>query len=359
MWPYWLLFGLMAFMAIAMQQPKPIAYPSYPHSRVGFAWLLCFVTLTMMIGLRYEVGGDWSTYEEHVFNMWRAPIYEIFNYSDIAYGLLNWIGANIWGEVYFVNMVSAMLFCWGLTVFCRAQPQPWLAMLVAVPYLIVVVAMGYTRQGVAIGLAMLAIVRLTEGRMTAFLAWIAFAALFHKSAVILIPFAVFANTKNKYFKYISAGTLIFFLFSILIQDNLSAYMENYIGEGVDSAGAVIRIAMNVVPAALLLFLGRRMGLSAASHGFWFFMALAAILFIPILILSPSSTVVDRMALYWIPLQLLVLSRIPDSLGAPGKANMIWTFLVILYSGSVMAIWMIFASHSSYWLPYQFYPGIAL
>lgn len=359
MWPYWLLFGLMAFMAIATQRPISMAHPNYTGLRIGFTWPLFFMILTMMIGLRYEVGGDWSTYEEHVANMWRAPIYEIFIYSDAAYGLLNWIGSNVWGDVYFVNTVSAMLFCWGLIVFCRAQPQPWLAMLVAVPYLIVVVAMGYTRQGVAIGLAMLAIIRLTEGRMTAFLAWIALAALFHKSAVVLIPFAVFANTKNKYFKYISAGFLVFLLFSMLIQDNLSIYIENYIGEGVESTGAAIRIAMNAVPAALLLLLGRRMGLPAESQGFWLFMALAALMFIPILILSPSSTAVDRIALYWIPLQLLVLSRIPDALGVLGKTNVAWTFLVILYSGTVMAIWLLFASHASYWLPYQFYPWVAL
>lgn len=359
MWPYWLLFSLMAFMAIATQRPKPIGHPTYLHPRIGFAWTLAFVLLTATIGLRYEVGGDWSTYADHVANMWRAPIYEIFNYSDAAYGLLNWIGANIWGDVYFVNTVSAMLFCWGLFTFCRAQPQPWLAMLVAVPYLIVVVAMGYTRQGVAIGLAMLAITRLSEGRMAAFLAWIALAALFHKSAVILVPFAVFANTKNKYFKYISAASLVFVLFSILIQDNLSFYLENYIDEGLESTGAGIRIAMNAVPALLLLLLSKRMGFSSESRGFWLFMALGAIIFVPILILSPSSTIVDRIALYWIPLQVLVLSRIPDALGVPGKVNVAWTFLVILYSGSVMATWMFFASHSSYWLPYRFTPWVAL
>lgn len=359
MWPYWLLFCLMAFMAIAAQQPKPIGDGTYPAPHIGFTWSIYFILLVLMIGLRYEVGGDWSTYEEHVSNMWRAPMREIFSYSDIAYGLLNWIGANIGGDVYFVNTVSAMLFCWGLFVFCRAQPQPWLAMLVAVPYLIVVVAMGYTRQGVAIGLAMIAIIRLSEGRMTAFLAWIAFAALFHKSAVILIPFAVFANTKNRYFKYISAAALVFVLFSILIQENLSFYLENYIGEGLESTGAGIRIAMNAVPAVLLLLLARRMGFSSESRGFWSFMALGAIMFVPVLILSPSSTAVDRLALYWIPLQVLVLSRIPDALGAPGKVNVFWTILVILYSGSVMTIWLLFASHSSYWLPYQFYPSVAL
>ena len=71
--------------------------------------------------------------------------------------MLNWLAARTELGPYFVNTVCAALFAWGLVVFCRAQPRPWLALVVAVPYLVTVVAMGYTRQGTAIGLAMLAL----------------------------------------------------------------------------------------------------------------------------------------------------------------------------------------------------------
>jgi hypothetical protein len=57
--------------------------------------------------------------------------------------------------------------------FCRTQPRPWLALTLAFPYLVVVVAMGYTRQGVAIGLEMLALLALERDRLLPFLGWIA------------------------------------------------------------------------------------------------------------------------------------------------------------------------------------------
>ena len=36
--------------------------------------------------------------------------------------------------------------------FVRRQPMPWLGLLVAIPYLVIVVGMGYSRQAIALGL---------------------------------------------------------------------------------------------------------------------------------------------------------------------------------------------------------------
>ena len=38
--------------------------------------------------------------------------------------------------------------------FCLAQADPWLSVLIAIPYMVIVVAMGYTRQAVALGILM-------------------------------------------------------------------------------------------------------------------------------------------------------------------------------------------------------------
>ena len=65
----------------------------------------------------------------------------------------------------------------------------------------------------------------------------------------------------------------------------------------------------------------------------------------------SSTAVDRLALYLIPLQLFVGSRIPDAslFGIPPTS---WNQLLIALSLSVLMVWLLFAGHSEYWLPYR-------
>lgn len=62
-----------------------------------------------------------------------------------------------------------------------------------------------------------------------------------------------------------------------------------------------------------------------------------------------STALDRMALYFIPLQLVVFSYLPSLLKGSKQT---WTFLIILYYALILFVWINFAKHAQYWLPYQ-------
>jgi hypothetical protein len=357
MWPYMLLLGLSLWMAITHMKPQLVAGNK---KRLNLTWVTTFGLLVLMIGLRHEVGGDWFNYLEHVESLQgEALLADETTRKDPLYWLLNWLGANVGGGVYFVNLVCAAIFSWGLIAFCRAQPRPWLALLVAAPYLIIVVAMGYTRQGVAIGLAMLAITHLMNGRLLRFIAWITVAALFHKSAVLLIPLSLFAGTNNRALTVVGVAISTAILFALILQEQVDGLIRNYVEAEMESSGAAVRIAMNALPAALFLIFKRRFKLDPKSRGFWIWMAWSALLFLPLLVISPSSTAIDRVALYWIPLQLLVWSRLPDALGEDNKRNPLWVYLIALYCAATLIVWLFFASHSLAWLPYRFYPWEAL
>ena len=353
MWPYWVLFLVPAYWAICQMKPINNLVTS-PAKGWPFRWKLVFLILVLMIGLRHEVGGDWASY---ILNM---ESFEAFaQYTDPANQVLFWLGTKSGGGIYLVNLISAVFFSWGLVVFCRDQPRPWLALTVAVPYLVTVVAMGYTRQGVAIGLAMLAIVALGRGSAVRFVLWVALAATFHKSAVILVPLAILANTKRRLITFLWVGISAFVLFTLLLQEALENLISGYIGDEYQSSGAAIRVAMNAVPALLFLFFRNRFQLTREQRSFWTWMALSALLLVLALNVSPSSTAVDRVALYWIPLQLFVLSRIPNVLGSQFGKNSLLVYVVVLYSAAVMFVWLFYGVHSVYWIPYQFYPWVWL
>ncbi|MCV2361777.1 EpsG family protein, partial [Paucibacter sp. TC2R-5] len=338
---YWLMFGALAWMAAIQTKPRFAGR----HQRMTWPpiWLAVFFLLTALIGLRHEVGGDWFTYQDHVDAMRGTPFIGFWEDSgDPAYALLNWLGANIWGDVYFVNIVCATLFTWGLITFCRHQPRPWLAIVLACPYLIIVVAMGYTRQGVAIGFAMLGLVSLSNGSSLRFFGWILIAALFHKSALVIVPLALFSGSKRPLLTAVGAlitGGVLFFL---LIQEAIDGLVNGYIVAEYQSAGAFIRVAMNGLPAILFLLFLKRFNLSESDRKFWTWMAVSALGFFVLLNLSASSTAVDRIALYWIPLQLFVGSRLPDVFGRAGSRNLIWTLAVISYSTVTLFFWLFFA-----------------
>ena len=93
--------------------------------------------------------------------------------------------------------------------------------------------------------------------------------------------------------------------------------------------------------------------------FWTWMSLGALAFVGLLVVSPFSTAVDRVALHWIPLQLFVLSRLPDVLGRRNGKNAFWVRAVVAYSAAVLSVWLFFAKTAFAWQPYQFYPWVAL
>lgn len=353
---YWLLF--LTIGAMAATRVHGSAMGALP-SRALPLWYGFFVMLILIVGLRQEVGGDWPQYLEHLNGAAGEPMIEAILQTDPAYGFLNWLGANGWGGVYFVNTVCTLLFTWGLLVFCQAQPRPWLALLVAVPYLIIVVGMGYTRQAVAIGLAMAGLVSLTNARLTWFICWIIVGTLFHKSAVILIPIALFSSRRQRAITFVAVVFTAAILFILLVYEALDALVAGYVEAEYESSGAGVRVAMNALPAIVFLLWRQRFALPPTERRFWTAMSLGALLFVPLLLMSPSSTAVDRLALYWIPVQLFVWSRLPDALGLRYLGPAIWVYGVVLYSALVLFVWLFFSAHSSAWLPYRFHLWEAL
>jgi hypothetical protein len=108
--------------------------------------------------------------------------------------------------------------------------------------------------------------------------------------------------------------------------------------------------MNLVPAAGFFFFQRRLGFRTLERRIWFFHSVAAFALLALLLFTPSSTAVDRLALYIMPLQIAVLSRFPMIFGPR-----LGTFVVILYSLAIEFVWLNFATHARYWVPYQVFP----
>lgn len=322
-------------------------------SQATLAALLLFFTL--LIGLRNEVGGDWFNYLPYVDRQQGAPFAELFQSDEIGYALLNWFGANWGGGLFLVNTVCALIFTLGLVQFCRAQPRPWLALTLAFPYLVMVVAMGYTRQAVAIGLECLALLALDRDRLLRFLGWIALAATFHTTALVLMLLpASSLNSNLRFSQFIRLGLLAtagFGLFNSLLATSLENFQAGYLDAEYQSQGALIRVLLCLLPALAFLLARRRFGLPPQALRIWTILSLAAVLAAIGLATIASSTAVDRLALYLIPLQLFVGSRLPDT-RLFGISPGIWNQLLVGLSLAVLLVWLLFAGNSSAWLPYR-------
>lgn len=348
--PYWLLFIYFAAGALIERD-----FDGRRTTR-SIALTIGAVIIALMIGLRFRVGGDWTTYRWQFAFSGRTSAHRMIDlFGDPAYSLLSWTVAHLGGTIWQLNLVSGTIFSWGLLRFSRAQANPWLAMTMAIPYLVVVVAMGYSRQAVAIGILMAGIAAIINGGSTLrFAAYVALAALFHKTAVMALPLVVFAQPRNRLVNLLAGLALSYLFYDLFLSESMNVLYRNYIKAEYSSQGAAIRVVLNVIPAVLYLLNRRNFGFAPVESKLWFCFSLAALLFLGLLIASPSSTAVDRMALYIIPIQMAVWSRVPMAY----KLHMVGRVATVVFAAAVLFTWLNFAVHSIAWVPYRIYPLFA-
>jgi len=358
MLPYWIAFLIAATGALTERSRLPALGLQTQRPRgLNGTWWLVAVGLAIFIGLRHEVGGDWSTYLENFQainwnDVWdNAQRSGIFIIREPGYRLFEWLADQTGSAMYGVNFLCAMLFAYGLVRFCRALPNPWLALTAAIPYMVTVVAMGYTRQAVAMGCAMVGLTWLIKKRRLRFCTWVILGSLFHQTAFVLLPLAMLVTTKRWFAALMASGAIGFIGVWLLFQEVIDRLAHGYVAQSYDSEGALIRLMMNALPAVIFLLKRKAFTMTVVEKRLWTWLSIASLGLLILWAVSPSSTAVDRAGLYVMPLQLAIFAHLP--IAYQRFASLAWLRrLSIVYFAAVLAVWLFFATHAHAWLPYQ-------
>ena len=344
MLPYWLLFGYFAIGAM-------LARDGRDQSGHGFFFALGAVFLWLSIGMRFQVGGDWGAYQQMFTMAAVRDLDQMLRFGDPAYQLLNYVVQWLEWPLWVVNLVCATIFTIGLVRFARLQFNPWVALLIAVPYLVIVVSMGYTRQGVAIGIVMMGLAAVQRGAtVLRFALYVAVAALFHKTAVVTLLLVALAGKRNNLINLLIVLSSAVLLYDALLQDSMAALLRNYVDARYSSQGAAIRLSMLMVPAILFFAFRAKFDFDEQSDRLWRNSSIATFALTLALLVSPSSTAIDRIALYILPLQLAILPQVPRISGLGISARTV----VVAYAFAIQFVWLNFADNNYYWLPYSSY-----
>jgi hypothetical protein len=339
---YWVMFVVAALAALWPQK--------LPRRQATWARGLVCLGFAFVIGFRDRVGGDWYPYERAFFEVSNYPLGEVLGLNDPAYYFSGWLVANLGGDFATFNFIAALLALAALMRFASRQPLPWVALAVAIPYLVIVVFMGYSRQAIAISLAIFGLMAFENGKVRAFVGWIILATLFHKSAVLLFPVAALSASKNRWLSLgliVGTGALVYYLF---VSESSEHLIATYIDVARQSEGGATRVLMNALPASLFLLLRQRFDLPLAQARLWTWMSLFALGCLPVLALS--STAADRISLYFIPIQLFVFARLPNIGWSKVTRGLLLLGVLLLYF-SVQFTWLTYSSHAQYWIPYHF------
>jgi hypothetical protein len=348
---YFFIFGLLV-ASVVYGLPRMSPLPGRRKERFPLGFL---ILLVLFIGLRHETGGDWYAYAEKIADARTEPFLEAILLSDPGYAVINWISARLFGSVHFVNLVCALVFCWGLVRFANRIGNTSMVLLLAFPYLVIVVGMGYTRQAAAMGLIMIGIVGLLNERWLSFIVFVVLASLFHKSAFLVAVFGVLANSKNRIFGIFVTCLAVGGLYILLVLESIESFTQNYLEAEYEASGAWVRVAMTVLPAVMFMLFGRHFGENTvAARRFWGAFAIGALLLPVAMMVSPSSVAVDRISLYWYPFQLMTWASLAKYL-----PNWRYRYLVtaglITYAGASLLVWMFWSPNALDWIPYRFLP----
>ena len=352
---YWALFILPTCGVLI-----PIRFIERTQRKV---WAVTVIVVTLIIGTRYEVGGDWQSFFEVSQYYAGKGVHVSLAHEDPLYGFLNWISVKIGLGIYGVNTVCGALFVTGLAVFCRRQPIPWLAWLVGTPYLLVVVGMGYTRQSAALGFLLLGLVCLEDKRVWRYLLLLVIGAAFHKTVLLGAPLAILVWRGNIWLRVgaLAIGCVTFLWIGLnyryLVLNNLAEpndlyrlwakYIEK--NHQWSSIGASYRVWMNALPAVLFLLLRKKWVKYFDNPSLWAWIAIASI--VSVFFVGYASTAVDRINIYFAPMQLYFWSRLPLLISDVITQTAMIVVICLVYCASFL-VWLNLANHSYAWVPYK-------
>lgn len=325
---------------------------AHPENERFKRWMVHISAFCAVIlaGFRKEIGGDWYSYMRYHEHALYVPFSEYIQLNDPGYLVPGWIFARLGAGVWAVNVMCVALLVLGTTRLAFTVKYCNLFYLCTVPYLLIVVGMGYSRQSAAIGMASLVVSHVFNQRTKGtFLA--GFLALsLHKSAVFgLMPVVLAFGKKIWHTVAILVLSLpVVALFAVL--EGIEEAQKVYINKEYNSAGALIRTLQVFLCGAWFLAMMRKHEDMHRTR-LLIIMAILSLLALPAVLISPSSTLIDRFVLYLLPFQCYVLARTPEAFSR-GLNRSVAYFFVIMINSSIFMVWMRSAANLSDWLPYK-------
>lgn len=342
---YWYVFSLLSIISITSSW------------RIGTKLSRLFdfsiiIILTLFVGFRFEIGVDWATYQIIFNDLNRLPLLESILIGDPAYSLINWLVGGLGGAVWHVNLICGAIFAFSLVRFCRLFEFPAVAMLAVFPLLIVITAMGYTRQATAIAFVMIAIVSFDGRFHWRWVGWLIVGLMFHRSVFILFPLFIISASRNRTTSLIIGGGIGSFLLLNVVLRGLSETLNLYIGGDLESSGTTFRIAIGALAAAMLFMVPNRQAVFGPRYLLWRNMSLFSLALVPLTVVAPSATIIDRIGILLIPLQAAVFGALVTSQKESLGLRLAATIAAALFAGVILGGWFGYAQFASYWLPYR-------
>ncbi len=315
--------------------------------------LILIVILVFFVGFRYSVGGDWATY------IGLHEKFRIYDYissistNEIFWSILNVFAIQFNLGVIGVNIVTAIIFFSSLFVFNKKFTKNLYIYMLAFPYFIIVVSMGYTRQCLALSFLMFSLSITGSFREIKILIFLLIGIFFHNSLIFISFLPFFFRPLINFNKIIILILLILLLSYLVLSSKIAFgyYFSYFLNQKVESSGAIFRVIFNFFPSVLYIYFSKNFYKDNDFY-IWLSLCLINLSFLVCLIfnLLPSA-MIDRYLVYTSLIQLVVYIKIFDLF--KGHVRELIINCTSLFFFIFMISWFYFGNASINWTPYKF------
>lgn len=320
--------------------------------RQSAIWLFLVALLYwLMVGFRFHIGMDWNNYFYIYERTQHLSTSDVFFDREPGFTVLNWLAGSLGGLI-FVNAFCALVFCWGFFHVAKRCREPFIAIAVATPLLVVGFAMSGARQSLAIGIIFYLFATWEDRRTWSRIALVLLASLFHFSAIFVLTFVALSANASV---VVRLGGLILIVPAILLiirfaPSSVDTYTDTYAGARQLSApGAIVQVGVIAIPALFYLLIRRRWAEINGDSPLYRDLAIASIVAIPVI--AVSSVGAYRFALYFWPVAMYVWAGVP-ALIETALPRALYRLTIVLASVALLVGWLTFANNKGAWLPYQ-------
>jgi len=320
----------------------------------NFYFLFMFLYYLIILGLRYNIGNDWHSYQYAFFNYYNPEIHYSVMTANYFFDFIS--NPNLYsGSFEAYNLITSLIFLLGIFIFSYHQQDKIFAIALCYPYLILFVGMGYIRQSLSISLFLIAITLIYKKKSFFGIFFILLSLLTHK--MIIIPCLILLLS-IKFINYKSIIKLSFvfipLVFILFFFTGYAEYMVKfYMTEATyfTSQGVSGRIILSIFPA-LLLFYKRDVSyiFNKFESRFFKYSSYFIIVLIPASIFFSTAT--DRMLIFTSLSYVYIYAFSNVNFYTSNTLKIFLQPAILMLLIIYLNIWLLFSDYRSFWLPYE-------
>ncbi len=300
MLPYLLVLGFVIFW---------IALEKTAVGRKSF-WLPLLV-LSLFAGMRsYRVGTDSGTYTRKFVSNLSTNYYNFREDVEFGYQLYEYLILKFTHNYFWLFFLSGLIVVYSyLHIIRRYSENYWLSVLLFVTLGIYTFFFNGLRQGIAMAIFALSLPYLLEKKFFYYLLVCIIASLFHKTALIMIPFYFLVNLRIKPLYKI----LAIFVGSLILSGPLVGYIsstneryETY-SEVAEKSGGILTLGFYVVLFVFIYIIIRHYKIKDQQFlKIFSFYGMGVVFLIPIAMLGTNPSGPQRLLTYFTWTLILIL-----------------------------------------------------